>query len=272
LKRIDLHSHSCFSDGTSAPREVVARAAKAGVELLFLTDHDSIAGFAEARAAADGGPVKVHCGIEINTRQGDRVHILGYSLKWDEAALEARLSEFRERRRARVQRMVEALRAHGVDLSFEEIRGASRESLGRPHVADAMVRKGVVRNRQEAFARFLTRGKPGFVESMGPTPEEALELIKDAGGFSSLAHPQTAGPLTDLAAWKARGLEAIEVYYGAHTPAEVKRYGDIARHHGLLATGGSDYHGPGTGRDDRMGVDVPDEVAARFMERLARCS
>ena len=271
MRKIDLHTHSLYSDGTLSPREVVALAASSGVEVLFLTDHDSVSGFPEAEGAASGTAVRVLCGIEVNTSLSDRVHILGYGLRWRDQALARRLEELRARRVLRIERIVESLKAQGLDISLEDVRGASRETLGRPHVADALKRKGIVRSRQEAFQRFLGVGKPGFVGSLGPSPEEAIGLIRDAGGFASLAHPQTVKDFSELPAWVGAGLEGFEVFYGSHSPSDIKRFGDIARAHGLIATGGSDYHGPGSGRDDGLGVEVPDEVFERFSERLSRC-
>jgi predicted metal-dependent phosphoesterase TrpH len=244
---------------------------KAEVELLFLTDHDSVSGFSEALEAAGRGGLSVHCGIEINTCQADRVHILGYGLRWQDEALARRLEEYRARRFIRVGHIIENLNRHGIAISLEDVRGVSQETLGRPHVADALKRLGIVCSRQEAFERFLIRGKPGYAEPMGPGPQEAIALIREQGGFASLAHPQTVKDFTELESWVSQGLEGMEVYYGSHSPSEIKRYGDIAQHHGLIATGGSDYHGPGSGREVQLGVDVPDEIYERFMERLSRC-
>jgi predicted metal-dependent phosphoesterase TrpH len=271
LKRIDLHTHTRYSDGTSTPRELVERARKARVELMFLTDHDTVSGFPEALEAARESGVELRCGIEINTIHADNVHILGYGFRHDDPGFLSKLAEFRERRERRIRMIVENLRKLGIDISFEEVTSTSHETLGRPHVADALRRKGVVSSRQEAFNRFLTRGKPGYVDSMGPSPDEAIALIRSMGGFCSVAHPETIGHKEDIARWKDLGLEGIEVYYGAHSPSEIVRYGELARKLGLLATGGSDYHGPGTGRDKSIGVEVPDEVFDAFMERLARC-
>lgn len=248
------------------------RAKAAGVSVLFLTDHDSVSGFPEAEAAGREEGVETFCGVEINTALSDRVHILGYGLRWRETVFGSRLAEFRERRVQRARRIVENLRGHGLDISFEDVRGGAYETLGRPHVADALRRKGIVRSRQEAFHRFLTPGKPGYAASAGPTPAEAIGLIREAGGFASLAHPETVQDFSELGAWVKRGLEGMEVYYGGHSPAKIKRFGDIAAHHGLIATGGTDFHGPGSGRENSLGVDVPDEIFERFMERLSRCS
>ncbi|MBI3551890.1 MAG: PHP domain-containing protein [Elusimicrobia bacterium] len=270
MKKVDLHTHSRYSDGTSAPEEVVARAKAARVELLFLTDHDTVAGFPEAAAAAAGSGVEVRCGIEINSIEGS-THILGYGIRWKDSGLLARLSEFRERRAKRVRLIIEKLAKKGISLSFDDVASGTRETLGRPHVADALRRQGVVKSRQEAFDRFLTPGKPGYVESMDPTAEEAITLIRDAGGFCSVAHPDTVCDKARLEDWAKKGLEGLEVYYSTHTPSDIIRYAGLAERFGLLATGGTDYHGPGSGRDKALGVSVPDEVFGAFMERLAKC-
>ncbi len=171
----------------------------------------------------------------------------------------------------RIRKIVENLQALGLDVSFEDVVSTSHETLGRPHVADALRRKGIVKSRQEAFNRFLIKGKPGYVDSMGPTPEEAIALIREAGGFCSIAHPETCSDKEAIERWKELGLEGVEVYYGAHTPSDVIRYTELAKRLGLLATGGTDYHGPGTGRERALGVLVPPEVYDAFMTRLAAC-
>jgi 3',5'-nucleoside bisphosphate phosphatase len=267
MRRVDLHSHSRFSDGTLTPAELVAHAKKSGVEILFLTDHDSVSGFTQAREAAAEG-LEVHCGIEINTCHKDQVHVLGYGFDWKSEAFLKKLEEFRARRELRAKMIVENLRACGLEISFEDVQSTSHETLGRPHVADALIRKHLVGSRQEAFNRWLIRGKPGYVEPMGPTPLEAVELIRAAGGFSSLAHPETVKDLEpELPAWIEAGLGGLEVHYAAYKAGAVKRYAELADKYGLLRTGGSDFHGPGTGRTPRMGVEMPDEDFDRFWKR-----
>lgn len=239
--------------------------------VAFLTDHDTVSGFPEAMSAAKAVGVDLRCGIEINTVYKDNLHILGYGIRWQDAGFQERLREFRSRRVLRVQRIVENLRRHGLNISFEDVSGFSRDTLGRPHVADALRRKGIVHSRQEAFNRFLIRGKPGYVDSLGPTPEQAIALIKDAGGFCSVAHPDTAGGGQEIAHWTKCGIEGLEVYYSTHTPSDIVRYNDLAESLGLIPTGGTDFHGPSSGRDQRLGVDVPEEIYDRFMGRLAKC-
>ncbi len=274
--RVELHCHSVYSDGTLTPAELVTRAAARGVSLLVLTDHDSVSGGPELFAAAAAVGLRARLGIEINCAgagAADRVHVLGYGFDPASPGFERRLSEFRERRSVRARLMVDKLRALGHSISYEDVRAAAHETVGRPHVADALRRLGVVASRKEAFERFLISGKPGFVESMGPSPAEAVALIRDAGGIACLAHPQTAGKQAELDELHRLGLQAVEVRYAGHTPSQMRAYGDWAQSRGLLALGGSDYHGPGTGREHALGVDYDEVGRAAIEEALERrCS
>ncbi len=250
----------------------MAFAEKSGVSVLVLTDHDSVSGFAEAQAAAFGRPLQVFCGVEINTCAGDNVHILGYGIRRTDKVLLEKLAEFRERRVQRVRRILETLRGLGVELAFDEIRRRSPESLGRAHIADALKRQGLVHKRSEAFRRFLAPGQPAYVPSLGPTAEEAIALIRQAGGFAVAAHPATVPDAAGIETWVKQGLEGLEAHYGMHSPSNIVRFREMAEHWGLLVTGGSDYHGKGSGRESPLGVELPDEDAQRFLKRLQRCS
>jgi len=270
-KRVELHCHSIYSDGTLTPAELVARAKKNGVELLTLTDHDSISGGPDLFAAAKAEGLDVRLGIEINCAgegAADRVHILGYGIDPASPGFAERLSEFRERRTVRSKMIVEKIRALGIAIEFADVRAGAFETLGRPHVADALRRIGAVKSRKEAFDRFLIKGKPGYVESMGPSPAEAIALIRDARGTACLAHPQTAGKENELDDLFRSGLQGIEVLYAGHTPSQVRNYGDWALAKGILAVGGSDFHGPGTGREEILGVDYSDAAAGPVLETL----
>jgi len=249
----------------------VARAQQAGVSLLVLSDHDSVSGFPEAAAAANGDALDLRCGVEINTRHGENVHILGYGIRWQDQGLRDALAELRERRVRRLRGMIEKLKGCGVELTFEDVRGDSPESLGRAHVADALRRKGVVPSRAEAFRRFLAQGRPAYVASLGPSVEEAIALIRASGGFAVIAHPGTVADPEEIESWSQAGLEGIEVYYAGHAPSQILRFQDLADRLGLIVTGGSDYHGRGSGREGPLGVEVSDEVARGFLERLSRC-
>jgi len=271
-KRIELHCHSAYSDGTLSPTELIARGLKSNLDLLVLTDHDSVSGSEEALAAGRASGLDVRVGIEINCAGADRVHILGYGIRIGAAGFLQRLIDFRERRTIRARRIVEKLRSLGFPIDYDDVRAAARETLGRPHVADALRRKGVVKSRQEAFDRFLAKGKPAYVEPMGPSTKEAISLIRDAGGLACLAHPQTAGKEAELEELYCQGLDGVEVFYTSHTPSQIRAYGDWAEKKGLLACGGSDFHGPGTGRESRLGVEYDDDAYNAWMGRLSKCS
>lgn len=260
-RRVELHCHSVYSDGVLTVDELVARAKKDGVDTLVLTDHDSVSGGPDLFAAGKARGLDVRLGIEINCAgegAADRVHILGYGVDPASPGFRDRLAEFRERRTVRARRMVDRLRALGHPIEYEHVVAAAHETVGRPHVADALKRLGVVKSRKEAFDRFLAKDKPGFVESMGPSPEEAIALIREAGGVACLAHPQTAGKEQELEALFTLGLQGAEVFYGGHTPSQVRAYGDWTSARRLLPVGGSDFHGPGTGREARLGVEYDD--------------
>ncbi|MDX6770038.1 MAG: PHP domain-containing protein [Elusimicrobiota bacterium] len=270
-RRVELHCHSVYSDGVFTVDELVARAKKDGVDTLVLTDHDSVSGGPDLLAAGAKHGLDVRLGIEINCAgegAADRVHILGYGVRPDSPGFLARLGEFRERRTVRARRMVDKLRALGHPIEYEQVMAAAHETVGRPHVADALKRLGVVKSRKEAFDRFLAKDKPGFVESMGPSPAEAIALIRDAGGTACLAHPQTAGKAPELEALLALGLQGVEVFYGGHTPSQVRAYGDWAASVRALPVGGTDFHGPGTGREARLGVEYDDASWEQFQKTL----
>lgn len=264
----DLHTHSKYSDGTAAPAEVVRRARVSGVSVLVLTDHDTLGGVAQAREAAKAAGIRFGAGIEINTAERDMAHVLGYGIDPENKKLLELLAVFRARRDSRIGKIVQRLRDAGVDITMEEVQGASTESLGRPHVADALRRKKIVHSRSEAFQKYLSQTGSAYVPPMGPTVAEAIAAIKAAGGWASLAHPLTVGKDAPIGDWVDMGLEGIEAYYGSHTGGQVEKVRAMAAKYKLLETGGSDYHGPGTGRERVGGVAFPDDVFARFAERL----
>ncbi|MBI4057057.1 MAG: PHP domain-containing protein [Elusimicrobia bacterium] len=265
-KKIDLHTHSYYSDGTSSPSEVVQRAAKKGVELLCLSDHDTTTGLEEAAQEAKKRGMEFIGGIEINTGESDQIHILGYGIdSWNEG-LKKRLEDFRQRRLGRIRDILQKLKASGVAIDFEDIQAVSRETLGRPHVADALVRRRIVHTRQEAFQKYLVHGRAGYVEPRGPSTLEAIEVIRESGGVAVLAHP---GIIQDgnmnLGKWTEQGLGGIEAYYLSHTAHLRQELLEKAEKFSLVPTGGSDYHGPGTGREEIGGVEVPEEVYERVL-------
>lgn len=265
---VDFHSHTFESDGTLSPPELIAAMRKRGVSIFSITDHDTLAAYAWV-GEIEGA--KIIPGIEINTTwKGGEVHILGYGLPLDESPLTATLEKNRSERRSRVERMVAGLTKAGYPLTFEDVVAESKGgvSLGRPHVAKALMRKKYIKDVESAFRSLLARGGPGYEPSLYITPYEAIDVIARSGGVPVLAHPgrlKDDAIIDDLA---MRGLQGIEVFYGTHTPSQVARYRAIAMRHGLVMTAGSDFH------DIRynvkgVGMDVDEDDLRPFLELVA---
>lgn len=253
----DLHTHSYFSDGTSAPSAVVKHALRRRVELLALTDHDTVSGVAEAAKAAAEAGLPFLPGVEISTRLHDHLHVLGYGINPDHEGLKTFLARCSASRRVRVTRIVEQLKAAGVAIEMEEVLATVRDVASRPHVADLLVKKGLAATRQIAFREYLIPGKPGYVPNLGPDVTETIAIINAAGGRAVLAHPGIVQSFWDFPAWKTAGLAGLEVYYPLHTASMCATLEKMAAKYELFMTGGSDYHGPASGREKAAGIRVP---------------
>ncbi len=247
----DLHSHTTASDGDLTPTDLVRRAFDAGVGTLAVTDHDTLAGIDEATRMGARLGVRVIAGVELSvSAPTGPLHLLGYFRTPPPSSLLARLADLAERRRARGRRIVERLDALGVPLSLDRVLARAAGSVGRPHVAAELVAQGYAASIQDAFTRYLARGAPAYIPSDGLSPEDAVALVRAAGGASTLAHPATLkldpGPLDDLvASLTALGLVGIEVHRPEHRPEDRRHFRDLADRHGLVPTGGSDFHRPG---------------------------
>ncbi|MBI3998498.1 MAG: PHP domain-containing protein, partial [Armatimonadetes bacterium] len=242
--RIDLHTHTTASDGLLGPQALVAEAAVRGVGLLAVADHDTTASVAPALAAGRAAGVEVWPAVELSCDvPAGEVHVLGYFIDHHLAWFQALLRRLREGRVRRAERMVDRLAALGVPVDFERVAAyAGGGSVGRPHVARALVEAGHVRDVAEAFDRFIGRGGPAYVERVKITPADAVRVIRAAGGLAVLAHPGWARNDTMISDLVAAGLDGIEVYYPDHDPATVRHYAAVAARHGLLVTGGTDFH------------------------------
>jgi predicted metal-dependent phosphoesterase TrpH len=267
--RVDLHSHTTASDGTLRPRELVELAARHGVSVLAVTDHDSTSGVAEARAAAPPD-LTVVPGIEINCDvDGSELHVLGYFLDLEAEWLQDFLREQRAERAARVHRILAKLADLGIHVDADEVFSLVKEgSAGRPHVAQAMVHRGYVRSVREAFDRYLHTGGPASAPRRRLSPEDAVAVIRRARGVPVLAHPGLANRDAMIPGLIEAGLLGIESYYPEHSAVQTESYLDLCRRHGLVATGGSDFHGPAVGHAPHPGAQpVPvaawDELRAR---------
>ncbi|GAA2744683.1 PHP domain-containing protein [Terrabacter aerolatus] len=250
---IDLHAHSAVSDGTESPSELLAAAAEARVDVLAITDHDTVAGWPEAATAARALGVTLVRGIEISCAwRHSSIHLLGYLTDPDDAALTDELERARDSRSTRLERMVALMAADGIPLGYDEVLAqvGPGATPGRPHIADALIANGTIRHRDEAFRSWLGDDSPYYVGHYAPDPVRAVELVRAAGGVPVIAHPFTrtrSGALDDTLVERMRdaGLAGLEAYHRDHGPAEIARATELAARLGLLLTGSSDYHGEG---------------------------
>lgn len=257
MLNIDLHCHSHVSDGVLPPADVVLRAAANGVHVLALTDHDDVAGLAEAQLAALQAGITLIAGVEISVSwQRRTVHIVGLRINPRHPLLVEGLHGIRVGRTLRAQRMSEDLARHGIADAYEGARGhaVNKQMIGRTHFARWLVEQGHVRDVRSAFKHFLTSGKPGYVEHEWTTLDNAVNWIRASGGMAVLAHPGrydlSARDLHLLLdAFRSLGGEGIEVVTGSHHAFEYGKFADLARAFGLKASRGADFHAPGEGVD-----------------------
>lgn len=256
---INLHNHSTYSDGTLTPAALAREAARAGINYFSLTDHDMVGGWGEMEPALKAEGIKYCYGVEISTGLHENLHILGYGVNPADAKLAARLEEFRGRRITRIKKILELLKGLGIEIAFGDLPVPEGRTVGRPHVADVMRARKLVPSRSQAFKRYLAPGAPAYVRPNGPSVEEAIRAVKEAGGKAVLAHPGVVAKILDLQAWKAAGLDGIEAFYPAHTGAATREFVGLAARHGLFVTAGIDFHGPGSERDKMYGFEYSDE-------------
>lgn len=270
MLKIDLHTHSDFSDGTCSPAQVVRTMVQAGVRMLSLTDHDTTDGVAQAQAACEGKSVLFTPGVEISTREHDYLHFTGYGIDLENKSFQNFLLDNRQKRLARIRQILAQLQAAGVDITEEDVFSRAPNTVSRAHVADALRAKKIVGSRQEGFQKYLLPGTPGYVPSAGVTALEAISQIKKAGGIAVIAHPGMVSSVWDFPAWKEAGLDGVEVFYPAHTATLKTELLSLARKYGLLCTAGSDYHGPSAGRTAPPGMYIPQPHYDRLLNILFR--
>jgi predicted metal-dependent phosphoesterase TrpH len=274
---IDLHSHTTASDGTYTPAQLVDEAGRTGVGILGITDHDTFSGYDQALPLARQAGLELICGIELSTKlHGHSVHLLGYFLNPflnpdGSDVFRGWIRDLQASRRDRNVRLVARLRQLGMDITLEEVEARGGGMTGRPHFARLLVEKGYVSSLQEAFDQYLDESAKGYVTRREPQFAEAVQHIRNAGGIASLAHPvrlrEDVAPI--LPELRAAGLNAIEAYHSDHSPNQTALYLELAAQHGLLVTGGSDFHGAvkpeirlGTGRDGNL--RIPEDLVDRL--------
>ncbi len=280
MRRIDLHVHTCRSDGTETPDEVVARARAAGLVLLAITDHDTTEGLAEARAAAGSSDLEILTGAEVSTTfDGKSLHVLGWGFREGDPRLEALFDRIRSGRTSRNRRILARLGDLGMPIEAAEVeRQARGRIVARPHFAAALLARGYVATMQEAFDRWIGDDRPAYVVGEMPGPEEAIRAIVAAGGAAGLAHPRQlrlgdrAGHEPLLRRLVDAGLDALEVDHPSHTPYHRRMYARLAEAFDLVPTGGSDFHGAHK-PDVALGVgdgtiDVREATWLRLRERI----
>ena len=250
---IDLHTHTTFSDGTDSPTELINKAMAAGISVIGLTDHDSTSGWQEAINALRPG-ISLVPGAEIScqTEDGISVHILGLLFDENDSALAKTMAQTRENRHGRMEKIIARINQAGIDITMADVleQLSDGATLGRPHLADALVKKGVVSSRDEAFSQMLHNKSKYYVSHYSPTPEDAIKLIKSAGGVSVIANPMAShrGRTISLELLDhsfEQGLMELKLTTGDHSPDEKTQLIQLAREYNLVMTGASDYHGNG---------------------------
>ena len=273
--KIDLHTHSNKSDGTMSPTELIQHAIINGVTVLGLTDHDTVAGWDEA-AASIRGDFQLALGAEISCLTSDHksVHMLGLLFDSGHKPLQEALEASRDDRIPRMKKMIDLMAADGIKITFSEVLEHQPDgaTLGRPHLADALVAKGIVKNRDQAFAEYLSNDSKYYVSHIAPTPAEAIKLIREAGGVAVIAHPyasmrDTAMNAQTFRELKDAGLNGIEVDHRDHSAEERNNLRNIAKELDLVITGSSDFHG--SGKLNLIGENVTSPEHWERLESLA---
>ena len=253
---IDLHIHTTASDGTLTPSEVISLALKLKLKAIAITDHDTLAGSKAALQAGIPSPLNFLTGVEISAAPpifyaaSGSFHLLGYSIRIDDPALNQALEKLQQARKNRNPAIISRLNDLGITITLDEVcQEAGEGQLGRPHIGQVLVKNAVVKSMDEAFTRFLGAGGPAYVDKYRIECHKAIELILQAGGIPVLAHPslldcETKDQFDELiAGLKEIGIQGVEVYYPEHSPEQTRLFAELAQHHNLLMTGGTDFHG-----------------------------
>lgn len=249
LMKIDMHTHTTFSDGRYTPEVLFRHAKSANLDGLAITDHDTLDGLREAKRAADTHGLMLLPGVEISTSsEGTSVHILGYGVSMKDDTLSNFLQKYRNEKYQRMVNILSKLNNLGFAIDMNDLDASDMSNLGRPHVAHAMVKKGHVSSKDEAFEKYLVRGRPAYVPREKADTEETIAFLKEAGILPVLAHPGLIHASDKeilkkrIKAWIAAGLRGIEAFHPAHTKAECQQWETFAQKNNLLVTGGSDFH------------------------------
>ncbi len=269
---VDLHIHSKFSDGNFGVEEIIETAFKARLRALSITDHDCIDAVERAQVLGSSVNIEVIPGVELSTELGGLdIHVLGYHFDISDQRLIRKLNEFKDARYERAKKIVRNLNRMGVDLRFDTVEKIAGEgSIGRPHIADGLLKEELVSSFREAFEKYIGYSCPSYVEKMKCLPEESFRLIRGAGGVPILAHPQVTGCDERIPRFVQQGLMGIEVWHTEHTESSRKFYLEYCQKHQLVYTGGSDCHGSRKGKPSIGTLPIPYECVERIREASKR--
>ena len=269
LPKADLHIHTTCSDGRLQPREAVEVAKERNLQALSITDHDTIEGYIRAKDRADELDIELIPGVEITSSfEGNEAHILAYYFDFESEAFTQLLLRQRVGRRERIKGILATINGHGVDIDYEEVRAeANGANIGRPHVAQLLIKKGYVRNYFEAFSRYLSTEQLGGIDHQYPDYLEVIKAIKKAGGAAILAHPGKLYTSENIELFIDAGIDGLECVHPSHNYELQKKYSEIVAQRHLLMTGGSDYHGS----VDRAHIHIGTvSIAAKYVEKMKR--
>ncbi|MEG1870535.1 MAG: PHP domain-containing protein [Peptostreptococcaceae bacterium] len=271
MKSVDLHIHSCYSDGIYTPEQIAKSAKEKGIKCISITDHDSIAAQYITNTEYNNKDLKIIPGIELSTEYKDvELHILGYFIDINNNSLKSLVDNLNKQRLKRVEKILYNLSEHDINLNFEDIVEEIDSTIGRSHIANAMVKKGYFDNYKTAFRSYLIKGKPGYVKGFKVSYKEALEIIKESGGVAVLAHPgqiykkiEVENIIKEL---RCFGLNGVEVYHPSHSNIDTNRFFNMAKKYKLSITGGSDFHGRVTFDEQSIGsFGISDELLAKLI-------
>ncbi|OGN90274.1 MAG: phosphatase [Chloroflexi bacterium RBG_13_46_9] len=275
MATVDLHIHTTASDGKFSPSEIVNKAGQLGLRVIAITDHDTVEGIPAALETSKQYPaLRVIPGVELSTDVPEgEIHVLGYFIDYMDAEFRVSLETMRDSRVGRARKMVEKLDKLGIHLEWKRVQEiAGSGALGRPHIAQAMLEKGYINSLPDAFKYYIGHGGPAYAERDKLTPVEAVELIVKARGLPVLAHPLTAGNVEAIIVeLKPAGLIGMEVYYASYSFEDINPLLGLAYKHGLIATGGTDYHGIDDSTETKIGdADVPPRAAEQLIALAAQ--
>jgi predicted metal-dependent phosphoesterase TrpH len=266
---IDLHIHTNFSDGLDSPDEILKIVRRKGLAAFSICDHDNLQGYFEARRLLIDGDPELISGVELSAGSIDDIHILGYGFNPDSRDLAEALTEMRRKRNTRGRKMLLRLKKLGIDIPYELVKEiAGKSAIARPHVADALLKAGAIKTYETAFSKYIGHDGPAYVAKENITPGEAIDLIHRAGGLAVLAHPGIGGADKYINDFINLGLDGIELYHPQHNQKQRQEYAAIVGANGLIASGGSDYHGR-SGKNSIIGAQkVPFELLTVMKEKL----